>query len=82
MAGTDAGGDAVLIVGAVAGEGGERALDLVQQGSDLGAIIGVVGGQQRGDNPAGAGVHAEMQLSPRPAQLGAVLLMQPLAGAT
>jgi hypothetical protein len=77
-----AGGDAVLVVGAVAGEGGDGIEDLVQQVADLGAIIGVVSGQHRGDDLPGAGVQAEVQLPPRPANLGAVLPMQPLACAT
>src|SRR4051812_47228797 len=37
----DCGGNAFLVVGAVAGEGGDRSVDLVEQGADLGAIIDV-----------------------------------------
>src|SRR3712207_2344550 len=39
-------------------------------------------GQHRGDDLAGAGIHANVEFSPRPACLGAMLLKQPLAGAT
>jgi len=79
MALGDAARDTVLIVGTVAGEGGERALDLVEQGAHLRAIVHVLGGQQEGDDLSSASVHADMQLSPGPAHLGAVLLMQPFA---
>ena len=37
------------------------------------------GGQRGGHNLAGVGVHAEVQLAPRPAHSGAVFLEQPLA---
>ena len=82
MTAGDAGGNALLVVGAVASEGGERALDLVQQGAHLRAVVHVLGGQQRGDDLSSAGVHAEVQLTPRPAHLRTVFLMQPFARAT
>ena len=81
MARRDFGIDVVAIVGAVAGEGGHRPLHLVEQGADLRAIIGILVGQHRRDDPAGVGVRREMQLSPGPAPPGAVLLDQPLARA-
>src|SRR3954452_20216936 len=59
-----------------------RPRHLVEQGANLGAIIGIMGGQHRGDDLAGVGVHAEMELSPRAPRLGAMLLDQPLAGPT
>jgi len=77
-----AGGNVLLVVGAVAGEGGERVLDLVEQGAHLRAIVHVLGGQQGGDDRSGNGVHAEVQLTPRPAHLRAMFLMQPFARAT
>src|SRR4051795_10956429 len=73
--------DALLVVRAVRREGGDRVLDLVQQGADLGGVVFVAVGQGGGHDPAGLGVHAEMELPPRPAPLGAVLLDQPLARA-
>ena len=81
VAGADAGGDALLVIGAITGEGGEPFLDPVEQGADLRAVIYIVGGQQRGDDPPRASVHAEVQLAPRPAHPRAVPLVQPLAGA-
>ena len=62
MALGDAGVDAVLIVRPVARERGNLAVHLVQQGTGLGAVIDVVGGQRGGDDLAGVGVHAEMQM--------------------
>ena len=43
------------------------------------AVIDILVGQHRGDDPAGIGVRRKMQHSPGPAPLGAVLLGQPLA---
>ena len=74
--------NALLVVRAVRREEGDRVLDLVQQGADLGGVVFVAIGQGGGHDPAGLGVHAEMELPPRPAPLGAVLLDQPLARAT
>ena len=53
-----------LVVGAVAREGSERFVDPVEQGADLRGVVHVPGGQQRGDDAPGAGVHAEVQLAP------------------
>ncbi len=64
VAAADAGGDTLLVIGSVAGEGGERALDLIEQGAHLRAVVHVPGGQQGGDDPSGAGVQAEVQLPP------------------
>src|SRR3954465_13743269 len=73
--------NALLVVRAVRRGGGDRVRDLVQQGADLGGVVFVAVGQGGGHDPAGLGVHAEMELPPRPAPLGAVLLDQPLARA-
>src|SRR3954453_1250527 len=81
MAGRDFGIDVVTVVGAVAGDGRHRPIDPVEQGTDLGAVIDILVGQHRGDDPAGVGVRGEMQHSPGPAPLGAVLLDQPFTGA-
>src|SRR3954454_15465492 len=80
MALGDAGVDAGLVVRPITGERGHGPLDLTEQEIDLGAVIGVVAGQRRGHDPARVGVHAEVELSPRPARARAVLLDQPLAG--
>ncbi len=81
MALGDAVVDAVLVVSAVGNERGHRSRNLIKQGADLGAVVDLLGGQQRRDDLACAGVQADMQLPPRPARLGAVLLEQPLARA-
>src|SRR3954471_6662282 len=73
--------NALLVVRAVRRDGGDRVRDWVQQGADLGGVVLVAVGQGGGHDPAGLGVHAEMELPPRPAPLGAVLLDQPLARA-
>jgi hypothetical protein len=75
----DAGVNAFLIVRTVARDRRHGPCDLVEQGIGLGAVIHVVGGQRRGHDLAGVGIHAQVQLSPRPARAGAVLLDQPLA---
>jgi hypothetical protein len=54
---------------------------LVEQRTNLSAVIDVVGGQCRCGDLAGVGVHTDVQLSPRPAHFGAMLLQQPLARA-
>ena len=72
--------NALLVVGAVGGEGGHGSRDLVEQGADLGAIVPFFVGQRRGDDLAGVGIHADVQLAPGPARLGSMLLDQPLAG--
>src|SRR3954453_46797 len=48
--------NAVLIVRTVAGERGDRAVHLVEQGPDLRAIIHVVGGQRGRHDLAGVGI--------------------------
>ena len=81
MARRDLGIDVVAVVGAVAGDGRHRPIHVVEQGTDLGAVVGILVGQHRGDDPAGVGVRREMQHSPGPTPLGAVLLDEPLARA-
>ncbi len=71
--------DAVLIVGAVGGERGNRAIHLIEQGADLGRIVDVAGGQRGRRNLPGVGVHGNVQLAPRPPCFRAVLLEQPFA---
>jgi hypothetical protein len=59
----------------VAGEGRHRPIHLVEQRANLGAVARIPAGQHRGDDLAGVGVGSEMQHSPGPAPLGAVLLL-------
>jgi len=63
-------GHAVLVVSAIAGERGHHARDLIEQGADLGAVVDLLGGQRGCDDLAAAGIHADVQLSPRPARQG------------
>src|SRR3954464_7459383 len=79
MALGDAGVDAGPVVRPITGERGHGPLDLTEQEIDPGAVIGVVAGQRRGHDPARVGVHAEVELSPRPTRARAVPLDQPLA---
>src|SRR5215207_9273543 len=58
----DAGVHTILVVSAITREGGHRPRHVVEQGTGLGAVIHVGGGQRGGDDLAGVGVHAEMQL--------------------
>src|SRR3954449_3886253 len=69
MALADAGGDAVLVVRAVACDGGHCACDLVEQGANLRAVIPIVAGERRGDDPARVGIHPDVHLAPGPARL-------------
>src|SRR5215213_8202921 len=82
MACSDTAVDTFLIIPAVAGERGDRSVYLVEQGTDLRAVIGILVGQHRCDDLTGVGVHAEVELSPGPARAGAMLLDQPLTRAT
>src|SRR3954464_2649330 len=47
MAGRNLGVDVVAVIGAVAGDGCHYPLDPVEQGTDLGAIVGILVGQHR-----------------------------------
>src|SRR3954464_6154106 len=71
MADRNIGVDIVAVVGTIAGDGRHYPLDPVEQGTDLGAVVGILVGQHRGDDPAGIGVRREMQHSPGPAPLEA-----------
>src|SRR3954469_8041618 len=81
MALADAGVDAVLVVRAVACDGGHCACDLVEQGANLGTVIDIVGRQRRRNDPARVSIDAEVHLAPGPARSRAMLLDQPLASA-
>src|SRR5207253_11480692 len=70
--------DIVPIVRAIAGKRRNRARNLLQQGTDLRAVIDFLAGQLGGDDLSGVGVHPDMELSPGPTHLCGVLLDQPL----
>src|SRR5215211_953010 len=82
MARGDTAVNTLLIIRAVAGERRDNSVYLVEQGTNLRAVIDIVGGQLRRNDLPSVGVHAEVELSPGPARAGAVLLDQPLARAT
>src|SRR5438132_1652998 len=81
MTGSDRAVDAVLVVCAIAGERGDGTINLVEQATDLRAVIDIIGGQCRGDDPPRVGIDADVQFAPRPAPARAVLLDQPFTGA-
>jgi hypothetical protein len=49
---------------AIGGDGGDRTVDLVEQGAGLGAVVGIAAGQRRRDDPAGVGVRGQVQFAP------------------
>ena len=59
MADRNRGVDIIAVVGAVAGERRHRSLELVEQGPDAGAVVGLARGQLHGLDPPGVGVHPE-----------------------
>src|SRR4051794_252298 len=81
MAFDDSAIDILAIVCPVTCERSDRTRDLVEQGANLGAIIGIVGGQRRRDDPARVSIHTDVELSPGSAPSRAMLLDQPLASA-
>src|SRR5205823_9323008 len=80
MAGSDLAIDAVLVIGTIAGQRSDGIINLVEQGTDLRAVIDIIGGQRRRDDPAGVGIDTDVQFAPRPAPARTVLLDQPFAG--
>src|SRR5439155_5863263 len=72
--------DIVAIIGAVAGKRRNRGRALLQQGTDLRAVIDILAGQLGGNDLSRVGVHPDMELSPAPTHLCGVLLDQPLTG--
>ena len=77
---SDSGVDTGLIIGAIAGERGRRAPDLIEQGIDLRGVVNIFVGQCRRHDPARIGVGADVQLAPGSAPARAMVLDQPLAG--
>src|SRR5712664_3576299 len=72
--------DIVAIVRPIAGKRRNRARNLLQQGTDLRAVIDILAGQLGGDDLSSVGVHPDMELSPGPTRSCGVLLNQPLTG--
>jgi hypothetical protein len=69
--------NAILLIGSIGGDRAQRAGDLIEQETKLGRIVDLFAGQRRRYDLAGAGIHAEVQLPPRPARPGATPLDQP-----
>src|SRR5207302_7898864 len=65
MAGSDLAVDAVLVVCAIAGQRSDGIINLVEQGTDLRAVIDIIGGQRRRDDPAGVGTDTDVLCSLR-----------------
>jgi hypothetical protein len=57
-------GDLILIVGAVDGEGGDWASDLVERCASHRSIVDIFPDHLDGDDLAAVGIHADMQLAP------------------
>src|SRR4029077_4272159 len=72
--------DIIPIVGSIAGKRRNRADNLLQQGTNLRAVIDILAGQLGGDDLSSVGVHAEMELSPGPTCPCGMLLDEPLTG--
>src|SRR6202035_3968454 len=72
--------DIVAIIGAIAGKRRNRARNLLQQGTNLRAVIDILAGQLGGNDLSGVGVYADMELSPAPTHPCGMLLNQPLTG--
>lgn len=73
--------DRVAVIVAVGGELPDRHRDLVEQRIHLRGVAGVLIGHDMGCDLTAVGVQRQMQLSPSPPRPGAVLFLQPLAGA-
>src|SRR5207248_2934381 len=82
MAGSDLAVDAVLVVCTIAGQRSDGSVNLVEQGTDLRAVIDIIGSQGRRDDPTGVGIDTDVQFAPRPAPARTVILDQPFAGAS
>src|SRR5467141_4673693 len=78
---TDLTVDIVPIIGAVAGKRRNRSGNLLQQGTDLRAVIDILAGLLGGDDLSSVGVHPDVELSPAPTRpCGVLLLDEPLTG--
>src|SRR4030081_886380 len=72
--------DIVPIIRSIAGKRRNRSGNLLQQGTDLRAVIDILVGQVGGDDFSSVGVGPCMELSPGPTRLCGVPLAQPLTG--
>ncbi len=72
--------DIVPIVRPIASKRRNGARNLLQQGTDLRAVIDILAGHLGGNNLSRVGVHPDMELSPGPTHPCGVLLDQPLTG--
>src|ERR1700732_2006361 len=72
--------DIVPIVCPIASKRRNRARNLLQQGTDLRAVIDILAGELGGNDLSRVGVHPDMELSPGPARPCGALLNQPLTG--
>src|SRR5882757_1347893 len=72
--------DIVPIVRSIASKRRNRSGNLLQQGTDLRAVIDILAGQLGGDDLSSVGVHPDVELSPGPTRPCGVLLDQPLTG--
>jgi hypothetical protein len=70
--------DIVAIIGAVTGKRRNRTRDLLQQGTDLRAVIDILAGQLGGNDLSSVGIHPDMELSPAPTRPCGVPLDKPL----
>jgi hypothetical protein len=77
---TDLTVDIIPIIGAVAGKRRNWTRNLLQQGTDLRAVIDILAGQLGGNDLSSVGGHPDMELSPGPTHLCGVLLDEPLTG--
>src|SRR5918998_1216476 len=75
------GGGPAAVVGAVGGDRGDRAGDLIEQWADLRGIALFAGGQLGGEDLAAPGIDREMELAPRPPAAPAMPLHLPFARA-
>src|ERR1700730_13607539 len=73
-------GHIARIVRPITGKRRNRAGNLLQQGTDLRAVIDILAGQLGGDDLSSIGVHPDMELSPGPTRPCGVLLDEPLTG--
>jgi hypothetical protein len=72
MRGGDLAIDTWRIICAVAGERGDGTINLIEQGTDLRAVVDMVGGQRRRDDLASVCINPDVQFTPRPAPAAAL----------
>ena len=60
MRGSDLAINTFLIIRAVAGDRGDRTINLIEQGTDLRAVVNIVGGQRRRDDLASVRINPDV----------------------